>query len=365
MQSANNTRLVLGGYFGCGNLGDEAVLSGLLTGLKDLNVEPIILSGDPQATTKRYGVKAVSRMKLSEVKAVLRNADALVMGGGSLLQDVTSRRSLFYYLYLIRLAKKLTGRVVMVGQGIGPLQRSSSRLFTKLVLNKTDVIAVRDADSFHFLKSLKIKTPIELTADTAWLLEPDFEGARRLLKEVGVNPKGALVGLAPRPWHTHPNDELAKAFADLAFSLHKEGFQPIGIAMDREVDIPFWKLIHTYCPNVPIVENIQTPEEAAGLISLMDSLVAMRLHALLFAAKACVPSLAVIYDPKVHALASLLDLPTPLTMRELTSEQLLSRWLAINSGASTLKNQLATKRDTQISLATRNIALIRQALPSL
>jgi polysaccharide pyruvyl transferase WcaK-like protein len=93
-------RLDLSGYYGFSNSGDEAVLKSILTALEDagkqagIKIEPIVLSGDPDWTKRQYGVEAVHRTKLGEVRQALKNSDGLISGGGSLLQDATGLGSI-------------------------------------------------------------------------------------------------------------------------------------------------------------------------------------------------------------------------------------------------------------------------------
>ena len=114
-------RIVLGGYYGCGNIGDDALLYGLLTGLADAPWQITVLSGNPEETRRILGHHAVPRKNLSAIKEAIESADALVLGGGGLLQDKTSLLSLKYYTHLITIAKNANKKVVLLAQGIGPI----------------------------------------------------------------------------------------------------------------------------------------------------------------------------------------------------------------------------------------------------
>ena len=56
-------RVVLCGYYGMGNGGDEALLASLLQMLPS-QVKPVVLSGDPEQTAQCYGVEAYHRKSL-------------------------------------------------------------------------------------------------------------------------------------------------------------------------------------------------------------------------------------------------------------------------------------------------------------
>lgn len=123
-------RVICSGYYGKGNGGDEALLASLLQMLPP-TVEPIILSGNPSQTQNHYQVEACDRMNGMEVLSALRRADALIWGGGSLIQDVTSAISPFYYGALMGLAQRMGLTTIAWAQGIGPLNRSISRWLAK------------------------------------------------------------------------------------------------------------------------------------------------------------------------------------------------------------------------------------------
>jgi polysaccharide pyruvyl transferase WcaK-like protein len=100
-------RAVISGYYGFGNVGDEAILAGLLQGFRELAPEATltVLSGDPAATEAEHGVPAWPR-GVRHAASAIRQADLLVSGGGGLLQDATSWRSPLYYLWVLQMARK-------------------------------------------------------------------------------------------------------------------------------------------------------------------------------------------------------------------------------------------------------------------
>src|SRR5579862_5696826 len=118
-------RFTVSGYYGCGNAGDEAVLAGIKEALQRQagdEAQMIVLSQNPAETRRLHGLAAVDRMSLSMVRRVLSETDLLLSGGGSLLQDTTSIRSLLYYLWIARTAYSIGKPVMFYAQGIGPLR---------------------------------------------------------------------------------------------------------------------------------------------------------------------------------------------------------------------------------------------------
>ncbi len=90
-------RLVLSGYYGFYNVGDEAILQSIIESLhkENPNIELVVLSNDPDYTRKMYGVEAVDRWSIKSVYDAIKKSDGLISGGGSLLQDKTSVKKYF------------------------------------------------------------------------------------------------------------------------------------------------------------------------------------------------------------------------------------------------------------------------------
>ena len=160
-------KIVISGYYGFNNLGDEAVLAGIISLLKKKNKELkiTVLSAAPQKTAEKFGVQAVSRTSLIQILAALAEADLFISGGGSLLQDVTGNFSVPYYLGLAWLAKLQGTKTVYYAQGAGPLQQKWSQLLTALSLNRFQLLGVRDQASKNLLKEIGVKKDIQLTVD--------------------------------------------------------------------------------------------------------------------------------------------------------------------------------------------------------
>src|SRR5437868_5165563 len=215
-------RITISGYYGCGNTGDEAVLAGILSAFQERagigSSSFTVLSQDPAATMRQHGTNAVPRMGRSGVRRAIQHSDLFISGGGSLLQDTTSLRSLFYYLWIIRTARSVGRPVMIYGQGMGPLRRPISRMLTRSVLNRVHHITVRDPGSAELLKRIGVVTPpIEITADPAFALSPaSDERATELLSAAGAPAGKELIGMALRQWSSagnsqHRDLELAKA----------------------------------------------------------------------------------------------------------------------------------------------------------
>jgi polysaccharide pyruvyl transferase CsaB len=291
--ASRRPRLLFSGYYGLGNAGDEAVLAGLLEGMRQIGLEAdvTVLSATPRQTVEWHGVKALPRMKPPLLRAVAW-CDVLVSGGGSLLQDVTSFASLGYYLGVMVLAKTLRKKVVIAAQGMGPLNQPRSRRWVGRILNRTDLITVRDVDSAELLRSCGVRRPVHITADPAFLLTSFPAG--------GAQKPPVRVGLALRTW----KDRDAAAWgSELCEELLKREAQPFLLPMHEPSDRALAEKIQKNVGSK--IEVAPTPQKVEDVLRSIRSchvMVGMRLHALLLAAGMGIPVLAWSYDPKVDAL---------------------------------------------------------------
>ena len=225
-------RIVISGYYGFGNTGDEAVLAGMLATLRRLRIEAevTVLSADPDRTVREHpGVRSVQRYRLAELVKVMRRADLVISGGGSLFQDVTSAISPHYYLFVLRLARLLRRRTMIYAQGVGPLVRDGVRRAVARAMNRTDLITVRDPDSKSLLEEIGVTKPIHLSADPSFVLEPDVREADRLLAERGLS-RAALMGVSLRPW-SGSGEWLAEAAEGVRLAAGRSGVKVICVPM--------------------------------------------------------------------------------------------------------------------------------------
>lgn len=310
------SKIVLSGYYGFNNLGDEAVLYSILRTLRtskpDLKIT--VLSGDPAQTKKLYNVEAVNRWKLQEVFKALRQCDLLISGGGSLLQDVTSSTSLVYYLGVVWLAKLLKKKVIYYAQGIGPITSWVGQKLVPLVSNKVDVITVRDQESKNLLQKLEVKIPaIYVKADPVLGLynrEIERKSGQDLLTRNGIDleNKPGLIGISLREWKDF--EGYLKVLARLGDELTHQGYKILLIPMHFPEDVSVSREVARLMEEEPIIIKEQcTVVEMLGLLGELDLMVGMRLHALIMATVMGVPSVGISYDPKVDSFLKLIEQP--------------------------------------------------------
>ncbi|MEW6723766.1 MAG: polysaccharide pyruvyl transferase CsaB [Bacillota bacterium] len=302
-------RITISGYYGFGNAGDEAMLMAILQEVGSrVAADFTVISADPERTTALHGVKAIRRTDLRAIMGALRRSDLLISGGGSLLQDVTSQRNLWYYLFIMLAAKLLGKRVMVYAQGIGPLQRTTSRWATRLVLNMVDAITLRDSPSAHLLHEMGVRRPsVQVTADCVLGLEPpDLETGDTTLRAAGLADAEQLVLVAPRFWGG--DFAYLSHLAAAADRLSREAGATIAfLALHRDYDRAAAHEVADRMEQPAVVLPADlTVHQILAIVGRSQLVVGVRLHALIFAAVTGVPFVGLSYDPKIdHFLAEL------------------------------------------------------------
>ena len=149
--------IIVSGYVGFNNFGDEAIFYVLSKHLKENGYSVSVLANNPKEVEKKYGVSAFYYKNLKQIFYAILDNDILISGGGSLLQNKTSNFSLIYYLSIIIFAKLLFKKVIIFSQGIEPIRGKFFELLTRMTLKMADFVSVRDEKSYELLKSWKIK----------------------------------------------------------------------------------------------------------------------------------------------------------------------------------------------------------------
>jgi polysaccharide pyruvyl transferase CsaB len=286
-------RVAIFGYYGFGNLGDEAVLGAMLQHLHEAlpSAETWVVSADPGWTEKIHGVRAVRRTDLAAVRRLFRSADLVCSGGGSLFQDVTSWRSPLFYGLLHELAR--TKPLVVYAQGVGPLRRRASRAVTRRAMEQAARITVRDPDSAALLRQLGVRKPAEVVCDPALAFRPRGSFGTREALTVSV-----------RPWARVRWEVLRDALRQAA---RTTGTPVRVLCLHRAVDFQLSRALAEALGAELLAPS--TPQEALRAVAEARVVVGMRLHALVLAAAAGVPFVGLAYDPKVSSFAGGLDQP--------------------------------------------------------
>lgn len=305
--------VLMSGYYGFSNAGDDAILQSIHDNLVNASDEiaVTVLSNDPAQTRERYGLDAVPRFNLPAVWRAVGQCDVLLSGGGSLLQDRTSTRSLLYYLSVMSLARLRGKKVMLYANGIGPVLRPANRRRVKRAVEQADLVTLRDHSSAEELRDMGVeRTDLHVTADPVFTMAPAGpDRVDEILRQAGLDTENPFAVISVRSW---PNtgtfaQELA-AVCDHLYEAH--GLTSVFVLMQpgHDRDISRQVLQAMEHPGI-LLEQALTPSELMGVIGRGTLCLAMRLHTLIFAARTAVPVVGLVYDPKVSSYLTELDMP--------------------------------------------------------
>jgi polysaccharide pyruvyl transferase CsaB len=343
-------RLLISGYYGFSNSGDEAVLRSILLALEEqgkeqgVQIQPVVLSADPDWTAKMYGVEAVARMSPGSLLRAIRGCDGLISGGGSLLQDATGSLTIPYYTGIIKLAQWLGKPTFIYAQGVGPVGKRAMYPLIRSAMKKSAYVSVRDTESAALLGRIGVPhNRIEVVPDPVMGL-PLPDGGRRGRRDGAdlVRAADALVALSKRmpvrlrflPFHTPSDTETSEQVLERLRGRLGDG------------------------STAELAAACDDPQQMLLEVSRCDALFGMRLHALIYAANQQIPMLGLSYDPKIDQFLLRLGLePIGSTERldagefaDAASSLLLERdaWLAQHKPAIDLLKQQSQKPAQQI-----------------
>ncbi len=371
--------VLLTGYYGFGNTGDEAILAALSAGLRQRlpDARVVALSGDPGQTRQRHGVEAVPWRDPLSIAEAVRSSDLVVLGGGGLFQDyagvepgtlLTPRHGgITFYAGPAVLAALARKPVALHGLGFGPLTTPEASRIVGAVAAGAERVSVRDAASRSLLAALGVPGErVVVTADAAFLLSSEHVRPEDILIGMGLEPRGPIVGVALRPWSRGADPAAWEA--------------AVAAALDRFVErtgatllfVPFEKSPWTedddfalasrvrrrlaHGDRAAVLSGLLAPQDTASLLAGCDVVLGMRFHAAVFALAGGAPPVAISYDPKVEALmarAGLEELVEPLAA--LSSSSLADRLERAHAERGTLAPRVAAAGVEQRRLAGEDL----------
>ncbi|MFA9559334.1 polysaccharide pyruvyl transferase CsaB [Evansella sp. AB-rgal1] len=358
--------ILISGYYGFDNAGDDSVLHGIINSLKknDPSLTFTVLSNQPGKTEKMFGVSAYNRWNISEVIGQIKKHDLLVMGGGSLLQDATSPRSVFYYLGIVLVAKLYKKPVVFYGQGFGPVTKPISKMLIKRIVNKVDVITVRDFKSREDLQKIGVnKSPIVITADPAVTIYPesiDMNVGRQLLIDLNLAPEKTIV-ISVRPWKKEQH--YKKVLTEVSDHFGSKGWNILFLPMQYPADVAPAKDIMAMMKEKAYV--IDRPLDFKEIISLIGNtrlVLGMRLHSIILAAVMNIPFVGISYDQKVDRFVEMVDMHSAGHIRDLETKNVIESVEKTISNEQQIKARLANNMKDIIAKAEQNSQLTLEKL---
>ena len=364
--------VIIAGYYGFDNLGDEAILEELVNEVSLLvgKESIVVLSHNPEQTASLYGVRSVNRWHCLTWFSLLGKAKLLISGGGGLFQDRTGLGSVIFYGAQILFAHLRGVKVLIYAQGVGPLQRALSNALTRAAFQQANKITVRDPNSLALLKKWGLQA--QLTADPVWSLQSTElpEPIKKMLATLKTANEGRmLVGLSLRDDPQLQNYHLEFLAKSIAVALPAQSailFLPLQKERDQSPLQSIEQFLSGSAINTHWLDpaSLSRPSQWLALMENFDFLIGMRFHALLMALKANKPVIGIAYDQKVSQLLN--DFSQPWLSLNTNKDECENIWSkTINDAidkrdglANTIKNKLILSKQ----LADNNMKSLAEIL---
>ncbi len=301
------------GYYGFRNMGDDSLLRAIIANIREIEPDAhiTVMSKNPRETKAIYGTHAVNRFSPFSVLHAMRHGRLLIFGGGNLLQDGSSARSLLYYTAILQLAKRCGMKIMVYANGIGPLRFEKSRKAAANALNLADLITLRETDSIRECAALGVDKPrILATADPAFTLkEADVRWTETLCAKFGIKEGTRYFVVALRDFKTEA-DKNTKEIAAACDRIHDAcGLIPIFLPMHDPLDRAVNRAAAALCRCETVFLEGLTGGEVLGILRRTEFVLAMRLHTLIYSTAVGTPSMGLAYDGKLRAFMETMELP--------------------------------------------------------
>lgn len=359
--------IVILGYYGYHNSGDDAILKFIVDQLQAHNkgLSTVVLSNDPSETRSLYRVQAVHRFNLFQIPALLAGTRMFIAGGGTLIQDDTSSRSLWYYLFMLHLAVKKGAHVVLLSNGLGPLTKKKNRKVASKILNRLDAITLRDPNAFEELKSLGVTKPVtKVAADPALALKAcDPKAGQEILQKEGVPLGEKLFALCLRRWKKVRNSEkILAAFADrIVTDFHAV---PVFIAMQHPEDVRYAKrVMNNMTQKGYVLTKRYTVDETLSILGNVSMVIGMRLHSLIYALNLGIPMVGLAYEPKIDYFMESIHQPFVAWNEKFSMEDLIQKTHEVWQNASDISDDLGKMKPLLESKVMEAMELTLSFLP--
>lgn len=366
-------KILISGYYGFNNIGDESILTAVVGSMREKldDIEITVLSHDPESTAEKYAINSCDRKSIPAVLSAIRRCDLLVSGGGSLLQDTTSKRSILYYLFIMSAAKIMRKPFFIYSQGIGPINSKFNRRLTASVLKHASGIVVRDVSSKQLLIEIGLDGDgIVVTADPVLGVKPVGldKGKEILLQEGFKKQEGSVIAGFAIKERRIDSDFMAELEISMERLIREQNVQIVLIPFHYSEDMAAAAELERRLGERGLADRVCTIrhkhliEEMMSIIGNMDILVGVRLHSLIHAAIMGIPMIGISYDPKINSFLHSIGMKAACTIYDLNNDFFVKEFAEIYANRDEINKMVSEKVQVLIESLATNEEMIQELM---
>lgn len=338
--------IVLSGYYGFDNSGDDALLKAVIDTIRKEkpDIKILVLSKKPKETMEEHNVFSINRYDFLAIFQYIKRARLFVYGGGSLIQDITSTQSLIYYTFLLRLAKYYGLKLMVYANGIGPITKRYNISRAKKALSICDYISLREPQSLEEVKRLGVdvnKVTVKLSVDPVFTIENvNDKSIEDILKNENIDLSKDYFVVSCRTWKYNESNFTDK-MANIIDKINKKyNIIPLYIPMHPNDNIILKEIISKSKSSHVILSKIYEVSQLLSIVSFTKFVMSMRLHTLIYGVSTGVPIIGLVYDPKVKFFVEYVKEKTHVDTSNLDIDNLMQMVDYIQSNYTIVKDRI-------------------------
>lgn len=353
------------GYIGFNNSGDDAIFdifSKLF--LKKYPKSSITVLSNSSDKFVNDKIKHIYGFNIFKIMKEIKNNQVVIANGGSLLQDTTSSRSLYYYLSIIWYAKRHNKKVVMLANGLGPINKEFNKKLVRKIVDKVDLITFRDTESHELAKLIGINNPkMDVAADMVF----NYKGMQKteysdiIFSKEAVPTDKKIIGVMIRPWGNSSKyiNDIAK-LCDRLIAEKDVNILFVPMQKTKRINdmITSQEVIKNMSNKAYVLEDTYNYEEISSIIRKMEIIISMRLHSIIYALISGVPVYGLAYQPKVKSYLNEVNLPVENDLDNLDVEKAFNESIRLIENKEEISKSIESKIVDLNNKAKMNMSIL-------
>ena len=338
------------GYFGYGNIGDEAILK---YELRDLQ-EHLPYTNFTIITNQCTQLEDNQCIPLDIDSIIREDFDLILWGGGWILYDIADNQKAFKreVEFIDKLKRKFTNQIGIYGTSVGPIEfKDSISIAMKTQINRNiDFAIIRDNQSISYLKKIGFKdSQIHLGSDFGYEVNPILDSSIILPNQ--------FIALSLSNYLVKDGANLSDLITFCDQLPIKVLLLPAQYLDQSSNDLKFANQLNKKIRNSLVLGKIKrSPENIAGILSKANFVITNRLHIAILASVSGVPTIGINSPKKLDFFYKDINQPKlVLKPSQLTTNTLNKLSNIVTSNRGTLVKEIQTAVLTKRQQSLTNV----------